>query len=662
VADDAWASVGGGWRRAWLVAGVAAWAEIGILLVDRADQQGLLGDTTFSPYHLVGYAALLTLAAYVAWAFFRALRRGDWRHAFPPLYGGLAIGLLLSVAWVVLDIAWRNTLGINGGIEGGIAPPRLLLPAAIVFLAIGPVRSAIAARATPGLAPNELRLRWAAVAATAIVASALSLTAFNPVREPLEDFASNGGADATEIWTMTPDGSLQTRILAATGNGVDYSLPAWSPDGSRIAYTAWTNTGGAARNVRVEDQSTAVWSMAADGTDRRLVIDAAPDEAWTPAWSPDGMWIAYTLSLQAPLPATAAGPQPGEFPGAVGPPSIAARSSIWIIHPDGSGKRQLTAAGVDAVVSAWSPDGTQLAFIVNGASGASDVHVATVTAAGLTDDVAVASDPANDWGPAWSPDGQKIAFVSNRSGDDDIWVASVAAGGTPTQLTNTPGGDWVPAFSPRGTRIAFVSERSGDPDIWSMAADGSDAKDLSNHPWNGDGEWSVAWSPDGKTLAYATWAFGDPASSGWVREDLAAAEALLFALTLAIGALLLVALGAPFGSFAVLATLVVALSALPTDQWRFIPAALVAGLAVDGLLRLVRLRHRARVAATALPALATLGIGLTIGLAGTLEWSVTLLLGVSLAAGLLGLGLAEMVDRLLLHPVSSAPARAAPEG
>jgi hypothetical protein len=46
---------------------------------------------------------------------------------------------------------------------------------------------------------------------------------------------------------------------------------------------------------------------------------------------------------------------------------------------------------------------------------------------------------------------------------------------------------------------------------------------------------------------------------------------------------------------------------------------------------------------------------LTIGAMGTLEWSVTLLLGVSIAAGLLGLALAEMVDRLLLHPIP-APA------
>jgi hypothetical protein len=71
------------WRRAWLVVGLAAWAEVGVALVDRANEQGLVEDITISPYHVVAYAALLALAVYASLTFFRGLRHGHWRDAFP---------------------------------------------------------------------------------------------------------------------------------------------------------------------------------------------------------------------------------------------------------------------------------------------------------------------------------------------------------------------------------------------------------------------------------------------------------------------------------------------------------------------------------------------------------------------------------------------------
>jgi hypothetical protein len=385
------------------------------------------------------------------------------------------------------------------------------------------------------------------------------------------------------------------------------------------------------------------------------------DHAWIPAWSPDGQWIAYTLSPQGPLPATAAEPAPNAEPGVVGPPTTAAGASIWVVRSDGSGNTRLTAEGVDAVGATWSPDGSRIAYLAAAAGGLSDIHVASINvgapgiqpegAAQLRDDGAVAADPANDWGPAWSPDGDLLVFTSDRSGNDEIWRVEVSGSErTPTQWTDDGAGDWVPAFSPDGSRIAFVSDRSGEPEVWSMAADGSDARNLTNHPHHYDGQWSVSWSPDGARIAYTTGAFGDAAQSGWVREDLAAAQALLFGLTLSIVALLVVALGAPFGAFAVSTLIVVGISAVATDQWRFLPSALIAGLLVDVIVRSVRRRWRARVAAAALAGLANLAIALTIGVGGTLAWSISLLLGVALLSAALGWALAEAVERLLPRP------------
>ena len=638
--------------RAWLAVALAAWATVGVLLVARANNLGLVENITFSPYHLVGYAALLTLAIYVGWSLVRA--RGRWRAAFPPLYGGLGLAFVLLVAWVVLDPIWDSTLGIFG-IEGALGPTRLLIPAALVLLAVGPLREAIAERSEPGLRSGEMRVRWAGVVGAGLVVAGVTVTAFNPVTNPLNDWAYLPGVDNTEIWTMRADGSGQTRVLAALGDGVDYSLPAWSPDGSRIAFTTWTNEGGARQNIQNADQTSAIWTMAADGSDPRLVVDGAARDgaqAWIPAWSPDGQWIAYTLSPQG-VAASAAGPQENPAPGMVGPPTAsAAGSSIWIVHPDGTGDRRLT-EGRDALNPVWSPDGASIAFIVDVPGGESDVHVARVTDSGLVDEVEVAADLANDWSPAWSPDGSTLVFTSNRSGNDEIWAAAVGTDAEPVQLTDDGAGDWVPVFSPDGTRIAFVSDRTGEPEIWTMAADGSDASNITNHPQHFDGQWSAAWSPDGSRLAYGVASFPDARSSGWVMEDFAAAQAIAFGIALSVLALLLLALGAPLGSFAVAVAIVVAAGAMLSDQWRFIPGAIAAGLIVDGLVRTVRARQRARLAAAALPALTLLAIGLTIGASGALAWSMTLLLGVALASAAIGWGIAEAVVRLLPRPAAA---------
>src|SRR6185436_11548266 len=162
-----------------------------IVLVNWADLHGLVQDISFSPYHLPGYAALLVLAVYVIAQFVRRVGRHGWRDTMPEYYGGLGLGFLFVVGWILLDIAWRNTLGIQFGIENGIAPPRLLLPAALILIAAGPVLEVMAGRAQG---------RWAAVLATGVIGAALTLVAFNPVRDGFQDYRQSPGRDVSEIW------------------------------------------------------------------------------------------------------------------------------------------------------------------------------------------------------------------------------------------------------------------------------------------------------------------------------------------------------------------------------------------------------------------------------------------------------------------------------
>lgn len=627
-----------GLLRPWLVVGLASWLVAGVIAVDWANRRGLTSSLNLSPYHVLGYAGLAVLGIYVVWRTIVGVRHGRWRAGFAPGYDGLAIGFGLAIGWVVADVAWQQTLGIGFGFENAVAPTRLMIPLALVVIAAGPVREAMANR------PPRPSLAAAAVAALAIVGSAVTLTAFNPIREPLQDYGANQGLDNSEIWVMASDGSSQQRLLPAIGDGVDYSLPAWSPDGTRIAFTAWSNRPGLGQNWQSREQTAAIWTMAADGSDLRLVVDGAPGAAWIPAWSPDGTTIAYTVSDTGGATSAAAEPVPNAGPGAVGPVTPIVGATTWLVGPDGGDARQLTGEVSDVMAAVWSPDGRQLAYIRSSGS-ESDVFVATYRAGSLVGERVLASSPADDWAPAWSPDGRQIAFTSARGGSDDVWVVNVDGSGL-TQLTSEPGLDAAPAWSPDGASIAFISDRTGVSEVWTMPAAGGEALDLTTDPSAIDGQWSVAYSPDGRLLAYARSGFQADRASGFARWELMAAESVLFGIVLSILALALVALGAPVGGFTVVLAVVTALAVVPTDEWRFVPGAFIAGLVTDVFVRIVRARDRPTVAAAVFPASATLATGFTIGFGGTLTWSLTMLLGVATITALLGWGVAIVIRRL----------------
>jgi Tol biopolymer transport system component len=637
--------------RPWLVAGLGLWLAVGVALVDRASRQGDVSDIELSPSHVVGYAALAVLLVHVAVTFFRGFRHGSGLAAFPEHYRGLAYGLVAALAWLVLDAVWRSVFGINGGVEGALAPPRLLIPLAVALVASGPLLDALAKRgAAERPSRPSLVAAGPAVLSLVVVGWSVSSVAFNPARDPWNDLASTASRDVSEIWTMSADGADQRRLLVASGDGSDFSLPAWSPDGSRIAYVTWRNATGLGSNAGPEDQTPSIWTMAADGTDRRVLVDAGPDWAWIPAWSPDGEWVLYTKSPIASVVGGGAGagaqplPAANAPPGQLGPPAAAPRSELWLVRPDGTDPHKAS-ANSDASAGSWSPDGRQIVYVGIGADGSGDLHVASVGDVGLTDDRVLLDGPANDWSPAWSPRSGVIAFVSNRAGNDDIWLVNADGSGL-RQLTTDAAGDWVPAWASDGSRIAFVSDRSGDTEVWSMAPDGTDARNLTNAPSRDDGRWSVGWNPDASALVYASAAYPPAGSSPLAHEDLAAAVSLLFAAMLGAVAVVLVTLGAPIGGFTVALGLLIALAAIASDQWRFVPLGLVFGAVVDAAVAPAPARWRTRLAAAALPAAGLLAIGLTLALSGVLAWTPTLLVGVVVAGALLGAAVGETARRV----------------
>jgi Tol biopolymer transport system component len=184
----------------------------------------------------------------------------------------------------------------------------------------------------------------------------------------------------------------------------DDGFPAWSPDGSQIAFT--TN----------RDGNNEIYRMDPQGGNLQRLTDAPKDD-FAPAWSPDGSQIAFLSDRDNPT---------GVY-------------SIYLMKADGSGVQRLTDDQGNDYTPAWSLDGSQIAFR-SVQDGQSDIYVVTLADKTITD---LTNDPAEDWSPAWSPDGSLIAFQSNRDGNWEIYTMK-ADGSDPTNLTNDPADDQMP--------------------------------------------------------------------------------------------------------------------------------------------------------------------------------------------------------------------------
>jgi Tol biopolymer transport system component/DNA-binding winged helix-turn-helix (wHTH) protein len=104
-------------------------------------------------------------------------------------------------------------------------------------------------------------------------------------------------------------------------------------------------------------------------------------------------------------------------------------------------------------------------------------------------------DPGLQTDPTWSPDARFIAYSSDRSGNFDIWVQSVA-GGNAVQVTREPAHDWQPDWSPDGSQIVFRSDRQGGG-LFLVPALGGETRTLTSFGY------LPRWSPDGTRILFS---------------------------------------------------------------------------------------------------------------------------------------------------------------
>jgi hypothetical protein len=252
----------------------------------------------------------------------------------------------------------------------------------------------------------------------------------------------------------------------------------------RIAFTSFRVDPTASLEVGGD-----IFSMNADGSDQRR-LTTNPEIDRQPDWSPGGTNIAYTIR------------KPGEK----------TNFEVARMTAAGTGQRRLTttASGEASSQPAWFPDGHGILFRRSGPTS----RIGSIWRMGPLGQSPLLQyqPPHPPLYPSFSPDMTKILFTAilSPTGDTDRGIFDVNADGSGlTTLFDMPGAyDSGPAWSPAGNRIAFESDADvagGNPEhdmeIWTMAADGTDAHQLTHNALRDEG---AAWSPDGKLLAYSS--------------------------------------------------------------------------------------------------------------------------------------------------------------
>ena len=172
----------------------------------------------------------------------------------------------------------------------------------------------------------------------------------------------------------------------------------------------------------------------------------------------------------------------------------ATRHQLWVADADGENAQVALSSPQPVISPAWSPDGTQLAYVSFEAR-KPVIYVHTIATGKRR---LMANFKGSNSAPTWSPDGQTLLATLTLSGNSQIY-ALAKDGGTPTRLTSSGSIDTEPAFAPDGVSVYFVSNRGGSPQIYRMPASGGAATRIT---FQGNYNISPAPSPDGKWLAF----------------------------------------------------------------------------------------------------------------------------------------------------------------
>ena len=243
--------------------------------------------------------------------------------------------------------------------------------------------------------------------------------------------------------------------------------PVISPDGEWIAYTI------SETSLEEESSETRVWMVPTGGGDA-IAMTAAGGSSGNPRWSPDGKYLSFTANRDE------------------------SEDQVWVLDRRGGEARQLTEVEQGVRSYRWSPDGSRLLLSVRD------------------------SEPEETWADGkenapqapWVID--RLQFKRDGTGyltgnrHTHLYTFDLGSKAL-TQITSGDYDESQAIWSPDGQYVAFVSNRTEEPDgnrnsdIWVVAAGNTDeGQTLRQVTTNPGSDSSPAWSPDGEWITYIT--------------------------------------------------------------------------------------------------------------------------------------------------------------